>query len=118
MPGRLVVCQGQIGSRLCRYTVQMDLPERVSTDIVGKSQLGPIRPEMGVEPTAVLIQVQRDAEKLPRLRSSDMSARVLVAYAVSTGFTSRQAGAVASQIAEVSGLEVDVQPIGYVPSVE
>src|SRR5882757_5060951 len=47
-----------------------------------------------------------------------MSARVLVAYAVSTGFTSRQAGAVASQIAEVSGLEVDVQPIGYVPSVE
>jgi hypothetical protein len=47
-----------------------------------------------------------------------MTARVLVAYAASTGFTSRQAGAVASQIAEVSGLEVDVQPITYVPTVE
>jgi len=47
-----------------------------------------------------------------------MTARVLVAYAASTGFTSRQAGAVASQIAEVSGLDVDVQPISYVPTVE
>jgi hypothetical protein len=47
-----------------------------------------------------------------------MTARVLVAYAASTGFTSRQAGAVASQIAEVSGLDVDVQPITYVPTVE
>ncbi len=47
-----------------------------------------------------------------------MTARVLVAYAASTGFTSRQAGSVASQIAEVSGLEVDVQPITYVPTVE
>jgi hypothetical protein len=47
-----------------------------------------------------------------------MTARVLVAYAASTGFTSRQAGAVASQIAEVSGLEVDVRPITYAPTVE
>jgi hypothetical protein len=47
-----------------------------------------------------------------------MAARVLVAYAGSTGFTSRQAGAVATAIAEVSGLDVDVQPITYVPSVE
>lgn len=43
-----------------------------------------------------------------------MSARVLIAYAASTGFTSRQAAAVGSEIAAVSGLEVDVQPIGHV----
>jgi hypothetical protein len=47
-----------------------------------------------------------------------MSARVLVAYAASTGFTSRQAAAVGSQIAAVGDLEVDVQPIAYVRSVE
>jgi hypothetical protein len=49
---------------------------------------------------------------------SPMTARVLVAYATSTGFTARAAGLVGSQIAEVSGLEVDVQPINYVPSLE
>jgi hypothetical protein len=47
-----------------------------------------------------------------------MSARVLVAYAASTGFTSRQAAAVGSQISAVGDLEVDVRPIAYVQSVE
>src|SRR5882757_721074 len=47
-----------------------------------------------------------------------MSARVLVAYAASTGFTSRQAAAVGSQISAVGDIEVDVQPIAYVQSVE
>jgi|GEM_PF-5851086 len=47
-----------------------------------------------------------------------MTARVLVAYSAGSGFTSRQAGAVGSQIAEVSGLDVDVQPINYVASLE
>jgi hypothetical protein len=47
-----------------------------------------------------------------------MSARVLVAYAASTGFTSRQAAAVGSQIAAVGDIEVDVRPIAYVQSVE
>ncbi len=43
-----------------------------------------------------------------------MSARVLVAYAASTGFTARHAADVAGEIAEVGGLEVDVKPIAYV----
>jgi len=47
-----------------------------------------------------------------------MSARVLVAYAASTGFTSRQAAEVGSQIAAVGDLEVDVRPIASVPNVE
>lgn len=47
-----------------------------------------------------------------------MSARVLVAYAASTGFTARHAADVASEIAEVGGLEVDVKPIAYVASIE
>ncbi len=47
-----------------------------------------------------------------------MSARVLVAYAASTGFTARHAADVASEIAEVGGLDVDVQPIAYVASIE
>lgn len=47
-----------------------------------------------------------------------MSARVLVAYAASTGFTSRLAAEVGTEIAEVGGLEVDVRPIAYVPSME
>jgi hypothetical protein len=47
-----------------------------------------------------------------------MSARVLVAYAASTGFTSRQAAAVGSQISAVGDIEVDVRPIAYVQSVE
>lgn len=47
-----------------------------------------------------------------------MSARVLVAYAASTGFTARHAADVASEIAEVGGLEVDVKPIAYVTSIE
>jgi hypothetical protein len=47
-----------------------------------------------------------------------MSARVLVAYAASTGFTARHAADVASEIAEVGGLEVDVKPIAYVNSIE
>src|SRR4051812_46435588 len=47
-----------------------------------------------------------------------MTARVLVAYAASTGLTSRVAADVASEIAEVSGLEVDVRPITYAPSME
>ena len=47
-----------------------------------------------------------------------MSARVLVAYASSTGFTARHAADVASEIAEVGGLEVDVKPIAYVASIE
>ncbi|HZE65017.1 MAG TPA: hypothetical protein VE081_00205 [Sporichthyaceae bacterium] len=47
-----------------------------------------------------------------------MSARVLVAYAASTGFTSQQAAAVGSQIAAVGDIDVDVRPIAYVPSVE
>ena len=47
-----------------------------------------------------------------------MSARVLVAYAASTGFTARHAADVASEIAEVGDLEVDVQPIAYVASIE
>lgn len=47
-----------------------------------------------------------------------MSARVLVAYAGSTGFTSRQAGVVADQIAEVGDLDVDVRPIASVADIE
>ena len=47
-----------------------------------------------------------------------MSARVLVAYAASTGFTARHAADVAGEIAEVGGLEVDVKPIAYVNSIE
>jgi len=47
-----------------------------------------------------------------------MSARVLVAYAASTGFTSRQAAAVGSQISAVGDIEVDVRPIAYVQTVE
>lgn len=47
-----------------------------------------------------------------------MTARVLVAYAASTGFTSRLAAEVGTEIAEVSGLEVDVRPITYAPSME
>lgn len=47
-----------------------------------------------------------------------MSTRVLVAYAASTGFTARHAADVASEIAEVGGLEVDVKPIAYVNSIE
>ncbi|GAA0610621.1 hypothetical protein GCM10009547_10820 [Sporichthya brevicatena] len=47
-----------------------------------------------------------------------MSARVLVAYAASAGFTARHAADVASEIAEVGGLEVDVKPITYVASIE
>jgi hypothetical protein len=47
-----------------------------------------------------------------------MSTRVLVAYAASTGFTARHAADVASEIAEVGGLEVDVKPIAYVASIE
>lgn len=47
-----------------------------------------------------------------------MSARVLVAYAASTGFTARHAADVAGEIAEVSGVEVDVKPIAYVASIE
>ncbi len=47
-----------------------------------------------------------------------MTARVLVAYAASTGFTSRVAAEVGTEIAEVSGLEVDVRPITYAPSME
>lgn len=47
-----------------------------------------------------------------------MSARVLVAYAASTGFTARHAADVASEIADVGGLEVDVKPIAYVTSIE
>lgn len=47
-----------------------------------------------------------------------MTARVLVAYAASTGLTSRLAADVATEIAEVSGLEVDVRPITYAPSME
>ena len=47
-----------------------------------------------------------------------MTARVLVAYAASTGFTSRQAAEVGTEIAEVSGLEVDIRPITYAPSME
>lgn len=47
-----------------------------------------------------------------------MSARVLVAYAASTGFSSRHAAEVAGEIAEVGGLEVDVKPIAYVASIE
>lgn len=46
-----------------------------------------------------------------------MSARVLVAYAASTGFTHRHAADVAGEIAEVGELEVDVQPIAYVASI-
>jgi hypothetical protein len=47
-----------------------------------------------------------------------MTARVLVAYAASTGFTSTLAAEVGTEIAEVSGLEVDVRPIAYAPSME
>lgn len=47
-----------------------------------------------------------------------MSARVLVAYAASTGFSSRQAAEVGSQIAAVGDLEVDVRPIASVRTVE
>lgn len=47
-----------------------------------------------------------------------MSARVLVAYAASTGFSSRQAAEVGSQIAAVGDLEVDVRPISSVRTVE
>lgn len=47
-----------------------------------------------------------------------MTARVLVAYAASTGFTSQHAADVAGEIAEVGGLEVDVKPIAYVVSIE
>lgn len=47
-----------------------------------------------------------------------MTARVLVAYAASTGFTSRLAAEVGTEIAEVSGLEVDIRPITYAPSME
>jgi hypothetical protein len=47
-----------------------------------------------------------------------MTARVLVAYAASTGLTSRLAAEVGTEIAEVSGLEVDVRPITYAPSME
>lgn len=47
-----------------------------------------------------------------------MSARVLVAYAASTGFTARHAADVAGEIADVGGLEVDVRPIAYVTSIE
>ncbi len=47
-----------------------------------------------------------------------MSARVLVAYAASTGFNSRQAAQVGSQIAAVGDLEVDVRPIGSVRTVD
>ncbi|MGQ0843148.1 MAG: hypothetical protein ACT4QF_03325 [Sporichthyaceae bacterium] len=47
-----------------------------------------------------------------------MSARVLVAYAASTGFTARQAAEVGSQIAAVGDLEVDVRPIASVATVE
>lgn len=46
-----------------------------------------------------------------------MSARVLVAYAASTGFTARQAAEVGSQIAAVGDLEVDVRPIASVSTV-
>ena len=47
-----------------------------------------------------------------------MTARVLVAYAASTGFSSRQAAEVGSQIAAVGDLEVDVRPIASVRTVE
>ena len=47
-----------------------------------------------------------------------MTARVLVAYAASTGFTSQLAAEVGTEIAEVSGVEVDVRPITYAPSME
>jgi hypothetical protein len=47
-----------------------------------------------------------------------MTARVLVAYAASTGFSSRLAAEVGTEIAEVSGLDVDVRPITYAPSME
>lgn len=47
-----------------------------------------------------------------------MPARVLVAYAASTGFTSRQAALVGEQISAVNDLEVDVRPIASVPDVE
>jgi hypothetical protein len=47
-----------------------------------------------------------------------MTARVLVAYAASTGFNSRQAAVVGSQIAAVGDLEVDVRPIASVRTVE
>ena len=47
-----------------------------------------------------------------------MSARVLVVYAASSGFTARHAADVATEIAEVDGLEVDVKPMAYVASIE
>ncbi len=47
-----------------------------------------------------------------------MSARVLVAYSASTGFSSRHGAEVASEIAAVGELEVDVQPIAYVATIE
>lgn len=47
-----------------------------------------------------------------------MSARVLVAYAASAGFTARHAAGVAAEIATVGGLEVDVQPIAHVHSIQ
>ncbi|MGQ0631857.1 MAG: hypothetical protein ACT4P1_12515 [Sporichthyaceae bacterium] len=47
-----------------------------------------------------------------------MSARVLVAYAGNTGFTSQLAAEVAGDIASVGGLEVDVRPMTGVPTIE
>ena len=47
-----------------------------------------------------------------------MSTRVLVTYATSTGCNSNCAADIAGEIAEVRDLDVDVQPMAGVPSLE